>query len=181
MESLSVGKINFASKGKSPGWANIVPRHSAGISRQASAREIPEKEPVTILQLTSLSQASPMGSLRFDFSGNSGASEREPQIRALKVGSIRNGSGFMNFELFLRPKEEGFSGRAYQPSYDEIVCHQTARPQNDNKKQTGKKSGRGSGAREEFFNAMQAFFDALDGSCVGKSQITRRTESFTRH
>jgi len=50
MEVLSVGKINFASRGKSPGRANIVPRHSAGISRQASAREIPEKEPVTIRQ-----------------------------------------------------------------------------------------------------------------------------------
>src|SRR5882724_7359617 len=118
MESLSVGKINFASRGKSPGRANIVPRHSAGISRQASAREIPEKEPVTIRQLTSLSQASPMGSLRLDFFGNSGASEREPQIRGLKVGSIRKGSGFMSSGLACVRKRRGFSGCAYQPSYD---------------------------------------------------------------
>ncbi len=98
MESLSVGKMNFANSGKSPAWANMVPRHSAGISRQASAREIPENEPVAILQFTSLSHASPTGSRRFAFSGKSGASDREPQMRALKVGSMRNGSGFILIE-----------------------------------------------------------------------------------
>src|SRR5215470_14674170 len=95
MESLSVGKINFTSKGKSTGFLNDVPRHSTGISRQASAREIPEKEPVAMRQLTSVSQASPMGSARFDLSGESGARVREPHKRGLNVGSTRNGSGFM--------------------------------------------------------------------------------------
>src|SRR5262249_31758021 len=75
---------------------NCVPRQSAGISRQASASDIPAKEPLAIVHFTSESQASPMGSVRLDFWGKSGASEREPQRRGLKVGSMRNGSGFMN-------------------------------------------------------------------------------------
>src|SRR5215470_16355036 len=96
MESLSVGKMNFASRGKSPGVENFVPRHSAGISRQASFKGIPEKEPLEMRQLTSESHASPMGSVRLGLSGKRGVREREPQRRGLNVGSMRNGSGFMN-------------------------------------------------------------------------------------
>src|SRR5258707_9969435 len=95
MESLSVGKINLARRGKSLECANIVPRHSAGISRQAPASVIPANEPVATRHFTSESHASPTGSARLDFSGYSGAREREPHRRGLNVGSMRNGSGFI--------------------------------------------------------------------------------------
>jgi len=42
-----------------------------------------------------VSQASPSGSVRFVFSGNNGASDLEPQMRGLKMGSMRNGSGLI--------------------------------------------------------------------------------------
>src|SRR5215468_6165456 len=95
MESLSVGKMNFTRRGKLPGWVKSVPRQSAGISRHASFREIPENEPVAIRQFTSVSHASPIGSARFALSGKNGAREREPQRRGLNVGSMRKGSGFI--------------------------------------------------------------------------------------
>src|SRR5215467_1895811 len=93
MESLSFGKMNFRRSGKSLGSEKFPPRHSAGISRHASAKVLPANGPLATRQFTSVSQASPIGSSRFAFSGYSGASERDPQIRGLKVGSIRNGSG----------------------------------------------------------------------------------------
>src|SRR5215472_15672245 len=94
MESLSFGKINFMRRGKSPGSAKRVPRHSGGISRHASPSVLPANGPVAILQSTPVSHTSPIGSGRFVFSGKSGASERIPQMRSTNFGSIRKGSGF---------------------------------------------------------------------------------------
>src|SRR6266446_3225224 len=94
MDNLSVGKINFTRRGKSLVEARLVPRHSAGISAQASPSVFPANGPDAILQSTPVSHASPSGSLRFDFSGKTGASERAPQILGLKMGSMRVGVGF---------------------------------------------------------------------------------------
>src|SRR5271163_4492426 len=98
MESLPVGKINLSNRGKSPASWKFAPRQSSGISRQASASFLPAKGPEVMRQFTSVSQASPMGSDRLVFSGYSGASECEPQRRGLKVGSMRNGSVFIDCE-----------------------------------------------------------------------------------
>ena len=93
MESLSCGKINFTRIGKSWQDVNRVPRHSADIALHPSPKVFPAKGPEAILQPTPVSQASPINSLRFAFSGKRGASERDPQGRGLKIGSMRIGSG----------------------------------------------------------------------------------------
>src|SRR6266481_8127526 len=98
MESLSFGKMNLTRIGKSPGSVKRVPRHSGDISRHASPKVLPAKGPEATLQSTPVSQASPIGSARFDFSGYSGASERAPQMRGTNLGSMRNGSGFTNYD-----------------------------------------------------------------------------------
>jgi len=94
MESLSVGKINFTRRGKSATEASCAPRQFAGISVQASPSVFPSYGPEAILQSTPVSHASPSGSVKLDFSGKSGANERAPQIRGLKMGSMRVGVGF---------------------------------------------------------------------------------------
>lgn len=95
MDNLSLGKMNFTRMGKSRTIARREPRHSGGICRHASPSDFPAKGPVATLQSMPVSQASPRGSVRLIFSGKSGAREREPQSRGLKIGSIRNGSGFI--------------------------------------------------------------------------------------
>src|SRR5437763_1044742 len=94
MESLSFGKMNLTRMGKSPGMLKRVPRHSGGISRQASPSVFPAKGPVATRQSMPVSQTSPMGSGKFVFSGKNGASERVPQMRSTNFGSMRKGSGF---------------------------------------------------------------------------------------
>src|ERR1700682_3405932 len=96
MDNLSVGKMNVTRIGKSAQEARCVPRQSTGISSHAAPSALPSKGPVAIRESTLVSQASPSGSTRLDFSGKSGAREREPQRRGLKIGSIRLGSGFIN-------------------------------------------------------------------------------------
>src|SRR4029077_10782484 len=98
MESLSFGKMNLIRIGKSPGPVKRVPRHSGGISRHASPNVFPAKGPETTLQSIPVSQASPIGSGKSDFSGYRGANERAPQMRGTKTGSIRNGSGFTIYD-----------------------------------------------------------------------------------
>jgi hypothetical protein len=51
------------------------------------------------LQSRPVSHASPSGSARLFLSGYSGASERAPQIRGLKIGSMRVGSGLKEFSV----------------------------------------------------------------------------------
>jgi len=80
MESFSVGKMNFRSKGKSCISEQRGPRHSAGISGQASCNVFVANAPFAIGHWTSVSQTSPILSERFVFSGKIGASERSPQI-----------------------------------------------------------------------------------------------------
>jgi len=70
-----------------------LPRHSAGISVQAAPSVFPVNGPEAMRQSTPVSQASPSGSVRLDFSGKSGASERAPQRRGLKMGTMRVGVG----------------------------------------------------------------------------------------
>src|SRR5260370_33373268 len=98
MERLSFGKMNLIRRGKLPGSAKRVPRHSGGISRHASPKVLPAKEPEATLQSTPVSQTSPIGSRKSDFSGKRGASERAPQMRGTNLGSMRNGSGFTNYD-----------------------------------------------------------------------------------
>src|SRR6267378_5134515 len=93
MESLSFGKINLTRIGKQPGSVKRMPRHSGGISRHASPKVLPAKGPEATLQSVPVSQASPIGSGRFNFSGYNGVSERAPQMRGTKVGAMRKGSG----------------------------------------------------------------------------------------
>src|SRR5580765_2886546 len=95
MDNLSLGKMNFTRRGKSRTEESLVPRQSARISRQAAPSDFPAKGPVATLQSRPVSQASPSGSVRFVFSGNNGASDLEPQMRGLKMGSMRNGSGLI--------------------------------------------------------------------------------------
>src|ERR1700694_3391182 len=98
MESFSVGKRNFTRRGKSATEARLVPRQSAGIPRQAAPSARPAKGPLAKRQSTLVSQASPSGSARSVLAGKRGASERAPQGRGLKTGSIREGSGFTDQE-----------------------------------------------------------------------------------
>src|SRR5712664_4564722 len=86
--------MNLTRRGTSVTAASWLPRHSTGISAQASPSVFPAKGPDAILQSTPVSHASPSGSLRFDFSGKRGANERAPQILGLKMGSMRVGVGF---------------------------------------------------------------------------------------
>src|SRR5260370_356743 len=76
MDSFSWGKMNFTRIGKSLREARRVPRHSAGISLHAMLSVFPLNGPVAILQSTPVSQASPSGSARLDFSGESGPGGR---------------------------------------------------------------------------------------------------------
>src|ERR1700738_2211887 len=96
MDNFSLGKMNLTRIGNSAQEPRCVPRQSTGISRHAAPTALPSKGPVAIRESTLVSQASPSGSAKFDFSGKSGAREREPQRRGLKIGSIRLGSGFIN-------------------------------------------------------------------------------------
>ena len=73
--------------------ASCSPRHSDGISFQACRSVLPMNGPEATLQSTPVSQASPIGSGKFDFSGKRGANERAPQILGLKMGSMRMGAG----------------------------------------------------------------------------------------
>src|SRR5882724_5137702 len=96
MESFSRGNINLTRSGKSLWEANREPRQSGGIAVHASPRLLPANGPEATLQSTPVSQASPRGSGRLVLSGYMGARERDPQIRGLKIGSMRVGSGFTN-------------------------------------------------------------------------------------
>src|ERR1700686_490737 len=102
MDNLSLGNMNLTRIGKSAQEARRAPRQFTGISCHAAPSVLPAKGPVAILQSTPVSQASPKGSARWDFSGKSGASEREPQRRGLKIGSMRNGSELMGRALTFR-------------------------------------------------------------------------------
>src|SRR6476661_192063 len=95
MDNLSLGKMNFKRRGKSGTEESLAPRQSAGISRQASPSDFPANGPVATLQSTPVSQASPSGWARFVFSGKRGARESVPQMRGLKMGLMRNGSGLI--------------------------------------------------------------------------------------
>src|ERR1700687_5664273 len=88
--------MNFTRSGKSVHEASRVPRHSPGISRQASPRVFPSNGGETIRQSNPVSHASPKGSTKLDFSGYSGAREGAHQSRGLKIGSMRIGAGFTN-------------------------------------------------------------------------------------
>src|SRR6266852_3721358 len=90
--------MNLTRIGKSGMAVSLVPRHSGGISPHAAPKVFPAKGPVAILQSTPVSQASPSGSVRFDFSGKSGANERAPQRRGLKMGSMRVGVGLTVYD-----------------------------------------------------------------------------------
>src|SRR6266481_2677239 len=160
MDNLSVGKINFTRRGKSFVEARLVPRHSAGISAQASPSVFPVNGPDAILQSTPVSHASPSGSLRFDFSGKRGANDRAPQILGLKMGSMRVGVGFT--------KCLGFARVISRAEKRQLGCRT---PQSD----------RGFSAGEKTLDAPQTFFDALDGGGVGKPQIAGCSESFARN
>src|ERR1700688_2364545 len=82
--------MNLTRIGKSAQEARREPRQFTGISCHAAPSVLPAKGPVAILQSTPVSQASPKGSARWDFSGKSGASEREPQRRGVKIGWTEN-------------------------------------------------------------------------------------------
>src|ERR1700674_4494774 len=85
-----------------------VPRHAGGIFRHAGFKAL-VRGPVVISQSGPVNQASPTGSGRFVLSGYMGASERAPQMRGLKMGSMRVSSGRTAYEaasarLKKRPK-----------------------------------------------------------------------------
>ena len=98
MDNLSVGKINFTRRGKSFVEARFVPRHSMGISAQAAPSVFPENGPEVMRQSTPVSHASPSGAVKLDFSGKRGANERAPQMRGLKMGSMRVGVGLTVYD-----------------------------------------------------------------------------------
>src|SRR5258707_12451081 len=105
MESLSVGKINFTRSGKSFIAAQREPRHSSESWGQTSPNVFVAYRPLATMQRTSVSHASPIFSARFVLSGKIGASERVPQIRGLKVGTIRKGAGFAKLSPSLCSRE----------------------------------------------------------------------------
>src|SRR6202008_4479272 len=107
----SVGKINFTRRGKSIAEARLVPRHSAVISVQAEPSVFPANGPEAIRQSTPVSQASPSDSSKFDFSGKSGTSERAPQRRGLKMGSMRVGVGLTAYEAASAREKNRFRRR----------------------------------------------------------------------
>src|SRR5216684_903623 len=157
MESLSAGKMNLTSKGKSRTAASRSPRQFAGISAQASRNVFPVNGPDATLQSTPVSHASPSGSLKFDLSGKRGANECAPQILGLKMGSMRVGVGFTRCHALACI----LSGEKKRQ-----LCCRT--PQSDS----------GFSAGEETLDAPQTFFDPLDGGGVGKPQIAGCAESF---
>src|SRR5580704_9614845 len=114
---MSVGKMNFTRSGNSSPSANCAPRHSEGIARHASRSVLPRNSEVATRQSSPVSQASPSGSARFDFSGKSGASDRAPQMRGLKIGSSRWGAGF-KLSSGLSPREEAIE--TAQPFVDAL-------------------------------------------------------------
>src|SRR6266403_4263700 len=152
--------MNFTSSGKSMTAASCSPRHSTGISFQASPSFLPAKGPVAILHSVPVSHASPSGSLRFVFSGKRGANDRAPQILGLKMGSMRVGVGFT--------KCLGFARVISRAEKRQLGCRT---PQSDS----------GFSAGEKTLEAPQTFFDALDGRGVGKPQIAGCSESFARN
>src|SRR5689334_4384098 len=110
MESLSLGNMNFTRRGKSGTELSRLPRHSTDILCHAAPSVSFAYGPVAILQSSPVSQTSPSGSVRFDFSGKRGARERAPQMRGLNTGSMRVGSGFT---LSAEPAHSGKSGNAH--------------------------------------------------------------------
>src|SRR5258705_13837356 len=94
--------MNLTRRGNSATAASWLPRHSTGISAQASPSVFPANGPDATLQSTPVSHASPSGSVRFDFSGKRGANDRAPQILGLKMGSMRVGVGFTKCLGFAR-------------------------------------------------------------------------------
>ena len=90
-ESLSSEKINFTSSGNAEPRSAFVPAHSAGISGHTLPSLLPSNGPEAKRHSLPVIQASPNGSVRFDFSGKNGASESEPHGRGLKIGSSRAG------------------------------------------------------------------------------------------
>src|SRR6266850_3309692 len=150
--------MNLTSSGKSMTAASCSPRHSTGISFQASPSFLPAKGPVAISHSVPVSQASPIGSCRFDLSGKRGANDRAPQILGLKTGSMRVGVGFTRCHALACI----LSGEKKR----QLGCHT---PQSDSGFSAGKKT----------LDAPQTFFDALDGRGIGKPQIAGCAESFT--
>src|SRR5260221_4750423 len=106
MEILSVEKMNFTSREKPFMPAQREPRHSSESSGQTSPNVFVAYGPLATMQRTSVSHASPIFSARFVLSGKIGASERVPQIRGLKVGTIRKGAGFTKLSRRLCSREE---------------------------------------------------------------------------
>src|SRR5260370_38039014 len=86
--------MNWTRSGKFTSLVSWLPRHSTGISVQAAPSVFPANVPEAMRQSTPVSQASPSGSSKFDFSGYRGARERAPQRRGLKMGSMLVGVGF---------------------------------------------------------------------------------------
>src|SRR5882672_10144830 len=159
--------MNLTSSGKSMTAASCSPRHSTGISFQASPSFLPAKGPVAISHSVPVSQASPIGSCRFDLSGKRGANERAPQILGLKMGSMRVGVGFTRYHA-LACGVSGAEKRQLGPDKAGINCRTP-------------KSDSGFSARKKAFETPQAFLDALDGCGVRKPQIAGRAESFARN
>src|SRR6267143_3262849 len=145
--------MNLTRRGNSATAASWLPRHSTGISAQASPSVFPANGPVAILQSTPVSHASPSGSLKFDFSGRRGANECAPQILGLNMGSMRVGVGFTRCHALACI----MSGEKKR----QLGCHT---PQSDSGFSAGKKT----------LDAPQTFFDALDGRGIGKPQIAGR-------
>src|SRR5882762_4394232 len=152
--------MNLTRRGNSATAASWLPRHSTGISAQASPSVFPANGPDATLQSTPVSHASPSGSLRFDFWGKRGANDRAPQILGLKMGSMRVGVGFTRCHA--------------------LACIMSG----EEKRQLGcrtPQSDSGFSASEKTPDAPQTFFDAFDGRSVRKSQIAGRAESFARN
>ena len=99
---LFFGKRNFTSSGKSLKLPVRVPRHSGGMHRQLSPSDLPVRGPVATRESRAVSQASPIGSGKFVFSGKIGASDRVPHGRGLKIGSIRVRTGSTAIRMQLR-------------------------------------------------------------------------------
>src|ERR1700730_936801 len=115
MDNLSSGKMNFTSTGNSAVAASQVPRQSGGMRCQASPSVNPAKGPLWRRDSLAVSHASPRVSARFVLSGKYGASERVPQMRGLKIGSIRDGTGSNTDQEAASAREKNFSSR-WRPS-----------------------------------------------------------------
>src|ERR1700682_2091981 len=119
--------MNFTRIGKLSVKASCVPFHSTDIARHAVSRVCPSNSPETILQCVPVSHASPSGSATFDFSGNNGANECAPQMRGLKIGSMRSGSGLTVLRRGFSPAEE--SPQATQTFVDTLNGGGVGKPQ----------------------------------------------------